>query len=73
MDNCSAVTCNVTITVPKDMIAPIFVYYQLDNFYRRNRNFYKSKSVEQLRGNNNPDISSCDNYVSNKDLGRFIH
>jgi hypothetical protein len=44
------------------MTSPIFVYYQLDNFYRRNRNYFKSKSVEQLRGNIDADLSTCGDY-----------
>ncbi|CAK9183153.1 unnamed protein product, partial [Ilex paraguariensis] len=30
-------TCNRTLTVPKHMKHPIYVYYQLDNFYQNHR------------------------------------
>ncbi|CAI9300244.1 unnamed protein product [Lactuca saligna] len=42
-------TCTRTIRVPKKMVAPIFVYYQLENFYQNHRRFVKSKSDKQLR------------------------
>ncbi|XP_071692390.1 ALA-interacting subunit 5-like isoform X2 [Rutidosis leptorrhynchoides] len=42
-------TCIKNVTVPKKMIAPIFVYYQLDNFYQNHRRYVKSRSDKQLR------------------------
>ena len=29
--------CNVTLTAPRRMAAPVFVYYELDNFYQNHR------------------------------------
>ncbi|KAD3640594.1 hypothetical protein E3N88_29817 [Mikania micrantha] len=54
-------TCIKNITVPKKMDPPIFVYYQLDNFYQNHRRqimlvplfgfrYVKSRSDKQLRG-----------------------
>ncbi|XP_058766805.1 ALA-interacting subunit 3-like [Vicia villosa] len=42
-------TCNITLNVTKHMKAPIFVYYQLDNFYQNHRRYVKSRSDGQLR------------------------
>ncbi|XP_058226857.1 ALA-interacting subunit 1-like [Rhododendron vialii] len=42
-------TCIKTLTVPKKMKQPIFVYYQLDNFYQNHRRYVKSRSDKQLR------------------------
>ncbi|KAG9442466.1 hypothetical protein H6P81_018320 [Aristolochia fimbriata] len=42
-------TCIRTLTVPKLMKSPIFVYYQLDNFYQNHRRYVKSRSDKQLR------------------------
>ncbi|KAI3813744.1 hypothetical protein L1987_18476 [Smallanthus sonchifolius] len=42
-------TCIENITVPKRMDPPIFVYYQLDNFYQNHRRYVKSRSDKQLR------------------------
>ncbi|KAJ9564574.1 hypothetical protein OSB04_000540 [Centaurea solstitialis] len=42
-------TCIKNVTVPKNMEAPIFVYYQLDNFFQNHRRYVKSRSDKQLR------------------------
>ncbi|CAN8259585.1 unnamed protein product [Cochlearia groenlandica] len=42
-------SCNRTITVPKRMKHPIYVYYQLENFYQNHRRYVKSRSDSQLR------------------------
>ncbi|KAJ9554372.1 hypothetical protein OSB04_018417 [Centaurea solstitialis] len=42
-------TCVRSLRVPKKMVAPIFVYYQLENFYQNHRRFVKSRSDKQLR------------------------
>nr|XP_043608313.1 ALA-interacting subunit 5-like [Erigeron canadensis] len=42
-------TCVRTIKVPRKMNAPIFIYYQLDNFYQNHRRYVKSRSDKQLR------------------------
>ncbi|KAK1417943.1 hypothetical protein QVD17_27079 [Tagetes erecta] len=53
-------TCNTTITVPKHMKQPIYVYYQLDNFYQNHRRYVKSRSDQQLRNKNyENDTSTC--------------
>uniref|UniRef100_A0A9I9DJ99 ALA-interacting subunit n=1 Tax=Cucumis melo TaxID=3656 RepID=A0A9I9DJ99_CUCME len=35
--------------VPKPMKGPVYVYYQLDNFYQNHRRYVKSRSDKQLR------------------------
>ncbi|KAG6384512.1 hypothetical protein SASPL_155669 [Salvia splendens] len=46
--------------VPRSMKAPIYVYYQLDNYYQNHRRYYKSRSERQLlHGLEYPDIGSC--------------
>ncbi|CAL5376609.1 unnamed protein product [Camellia sinensis] len=42
-------TCIKTLTVPKKMKKPIYIYYQLDNFYQNHRRYVKSRSDKQLR------------------------
>ncbi|XP_076949030.1 ALA-interacting subunit 3-like [Bidens hawaiensis] len=52
--------CNRTLTVPKHMKHPIYVYYQLDNFYQNHRRYVKSRSDQQLRNRNKEnDVSTC--------------
>ncbi|KAM7257285.1 hypothetical protein ACFE04_013026 [Oxalis oulophora] len=46
--------------VPKFMKAPIYVYYQLDNYYQNHRRYVKSRSDQQLlHGLKYKDTSSC--------------
>ncbi|KAF5728172.1 ALA-interacting subunit 3-like [Tripterygium wilfordii] len=53
-------TCNRTITVHKRMKQPIYVYYQLDNFYQNHRRYVKSRSDTQLRGTSGEnDTDAC--------------
>lgn len=42
--------CQITITPEADMEPPVFIYYQLDNFYQNHRRYVKSRSDAQLRG-----------------------
>ncbi|CAK9318019.1 unnamed protein product [Citrullus colocynthis] len=42
-------TCSRELTVPKPMKGPVFIYYQLDNFYQNHRRYVKSRSDKQLR------------------------
>ncbi|XP_073281470.1 ALA-interacting subunit 3-like [Primulina huaijiensis] len=42
-------TCTRTLIVPKKMKQPIFVYYQLDDFYQNHRRYVKSRSDEQYK------------------------
>ncbi|CAL5341431.1 unnamed protein product [Camellia sinensis] len=53
-------TCNRTLTVPKRMKQPIYVYYQLDNFYQNHRRYVKSRSDQQLKyATSETDTSTC--------------
>lgn len=55
-------SCTRTLNVSKNMKAPVFVYYQLDNFYQNHRRYVKSRSDTQLLNGNttsSSDISSC--------------
>ncbi|KAG9143887.1 hypothetical protein Leryth_016091 [Lithospermum erythrorhizon] len=48
-------SCTRTLKVPKHMKQPIYVYYQLDNFYQNHRRYVKSRSDPQLKNNNSAD------------------
>ncbi|XP_022893724.1 ALA-interacting subunit 3-like [Olea europaea var. sylvestris] len=54
-------TCHRNLTVPKLMKRPIYVYYQLDNFYQNHRRYVKSRSDQQLRNpGDEGDTSACE-------------
>merc|ERR1719421_1766368 len=44
------------------MDAPVFVYYELNNFYQNHRRYVKSLDVEQLMGDTSdpPTAGQCD-------------
>ncbi|KAL3679506.1 hypothetical protein R1sor_022462 [Riccia sorocarpa] len=52
-------TCNVQLRVTKDMDAPVYVYYQLDNFYQNHRRYVKSRNDQQLRGDSVNETTGC--------------
>lgn len=52
-------TCKRILQVPKHMKKPIYVYYQLDNFYQNHRRYVKSRSDKQLRDNSSADDTSA--------------
>ncbi|PRQ30329.1 putative CDC50/LEM3 family protein [Rosa chinensis] len=53
-------TCSRTLTVKKHMKKPIYVYYQLDNFYQNHRRYVKSRSDKQLKDPNSANtVADC--------------
>ncbi|XXG65649.1 hypothetical protein AAC387_Pa05g3293 [Persea americana] len=54
-------TCTRILTVPKQMKQPIYVYYELDNFYQNHRRYVKSRSDKQLQDPEYEDTTTtCD-------------
>ena len=66
--------CTINIDIDSDIQSPIYVYYQLDNFYQNHRRYVKSRSNEQLMGNelSVDELEDCDPIKKNKDLGENI-
>lgn len=50
------------------MKAPVYFYYQLDNFYQNHRRYVKSRDFNQLKGQWPEDLSNCDPIVTNRDI-----
>jgi len=53
--------CTITVDVVKLMKQPIYVYYQLGNYFKNHRRYVKSKSERQLRGlsASNSELNDC--------------
>ncbi|KAL0328982.1 UNVERIFIED_CONTAM: putative ALA-interacting subunit [Sesamum calycinum] len=59
-DNSIPKNCSKSLKIPKLMKAPIYIYYQLDNYYQNHRRYVKSRSDRQLlHGLKHHDLSSC--------------
>lgn len=46
----AATTCKVSFVAEEDMAAPVYVYYQLSNFYQNHRRYVKSYDKAQMLG-----------------------
>ena len=65
------VPCEIKfLTVDTPIQGPIYVYYQLDNFYQNHRRYVKSRDNQQLAGTYKTvaQLSSCDPIVKVADL-----
>ncbi|ELP83930.1 cell cycle control protein 50C, putative [Entamoeba invadens IP1] len=69
--NCKPnVPCEFTFTVTKPMKTPVYVYYELTNFYQNHREYLRSRSNKQLKGaaiTKYNDLSDCAPRVSLND------
>ncbi|CAN0206686.1 unnamed protein product, partial [Discosporangium mesarthrocarpum] len=52
--------CSVQFNISRHMDPPIYVYYQLENFFQNHRRYVKSRSADQLLGNSVESDSYCD-------------
>lgn len=50
-----------------------YIYYELENFYSNHRNFVKSRSYSQLRGNTGISLSTCSPITSNSDISSTLY
>ncbi|CAK86341.1 unnamed protein product (macronuclear) [Paramecium tetraurelia] len=68
--------CDFTIALDTNYTAPVYIYYQLDNFYQNQRRQYiTSKSVEQLSGTKGlgvDDLSSCYPVITNAQMNKTV-
>ncbi|KAK4729722.1 hypothetical protein R3W88_022710 [Solanum pinnatisectum] len=68
-DSSVSKNCTRYLKVPQNMKAPIYIYYQLDNYYQNHRRYVKSRSDKQLlHGLQYNDTSSCNPEGKNNGL-----
>jgi len=46
----SGATCTVRFAVERDLSAPVYVYYEIENFYQNHKKYLDSRDDDQLRG-----------------------
>jgi len=59
--------CYIEIDITQNMQAPVYFYYQLDNYYQNHRRYVASKDIDQLRGTlitNINQIWDCTPFIS---------
>ncbi|KAI9317952.1 CDC50/LEM3 family [Dichotomocladium elegans] len=67
--------CSVQFTIPVELRPPLFLYYQLTNFYQNHRKYVKSLSYNQLNGDNitqSEAVASC-NPIALDSAGRIYY
>ncbi|CAE7892592.1 ALIS1 [Symbiodinium sp. KB8] len=73
-NNSGFLPCNVTLEIPEDMASPVYVYYELENFYQNHRRYVKSRDDTQLSGGkvitDETKLTNCDPLVKD-DLAGF--
>ena len=58
---------------PDKTLSSPYIYYELHNFYGNHRNFLKSRSYSQLRGNTGISLSDCSPITSNSDVSSTLY
>lgn len=68
--------CTIEFEINDKMLQPIFIYYEITNFYQNHRRYIKSRDIQQLMGE---DVSKskakprCYPAVSVEEMGLFVN
>ena len=68
---CGLRTCVLSVTTKKLMKSPVYVYYELENFYQNHRQYVKSRADKQLQGEEGASLTGCEPLTvaaGNKDM-----
>ncbi|KAJ9086112.1 alkylphosphocholine resistance protein lem3 [Entomophthora muscae] len=69
-------SCKISFTLQEEIQGPIFVYYQLSNFYQNHRRYVKSVSYSQLSGEAvtaSNLYSDCNPIISNTTTNKIVY
>ena len=67
---CDADSCEVQLNIEEKIPSPVYLYYEIENYYQNHRIYAKSRSSKQLAGKDYSagELSECDPVVKVKDL-----
>lgn len=67
--------CTVNVEVSEDMEPPVYVYYQLEDFYQNHRRYVKSRDDTQLDGTikGSGSLSDCDPLIRSPVNNKILH
>lgn len=70
LDNCIDNKCTITLDIEDEMEEPVYLYYELTNYYQNHRIYLNSRNQDQLAGEDlsKSDLTTCEPIVSNDDL-----
>jgi hypothetical protein len=70
LDNCINNKCTITLDIEDEMEEPVYLYYELTNYYQNHRIYLNSRNQDQLAGEDlsKSDLATCEPIVSNDDL-----
>lgn len=72
---CTTAVCELPLVIKEKIEGPVYVYYELGNFYQNHRRYVKSRSYKQLMGE---DIemtvaeADCDPIIKNQDIDKVF-
>ncbi len=63
--------CTVTLTLEKELKAPVYFFLSVENLYQNNRIYSESKNADQLKGEEIGvgGLSSCSPMITNTNAG----
>lgn len=60
--------CDVSFTIANDLEAPVYIYYQIENFIANSKDYITSRNHKQLMGSplTYNEASRCKPYITNR-------
>lgn len=67
---CDKESCTIELDIKDKIPSPVYLYYEIENYYQNHRIYVKSRSTKQLAGNkySASQITECDPVTKVKDL-----
>ncbi|CAD8091264.1 unnamed protein product [Paramecium sonneborni] len=66
------ISCSIKISVPSKMKSPVFFSYEVSSFFQNTDKYFNSIPYDQLYGDLDFDTSICDQYKTNREMGKTL-